>query len=138
MIIDASNAILGRMAVFSAKKLMEGEKVDIINAEKAVISGSPESVKQRFREKRARGDPIHGPFYPKMPDQIVRRAVRGMLPYKKTTGRDAYKKLKVYIGTPENVKGEAVRPESISADRLKCKRITINEISKELGANIRW
>ncbi len=38
MIIDANNMILGRLASFAAKKALLGEKIDVINCEKAVIS----------------------------------------------------------------------------------------------------
>ena len=81
MIIDATNLILGRMAAFAAKKALLGEKVDIINCEKAVVSGSKRDVLARYKQKRERTT-IKGPFFPKVADRFVRRTVRGMLPYK--------------------------------------------------------
>ncbi|RLI06236.1 50S ribosomal protein L13, partial [Candidatus Bathyarchaeota archaeon] len=38
-VIDASGLILGRMASIVAKRLLEGEQIEIVNAEKAVVSG---------------------------------------------------------------------------------------------------
>ena len=44
MIIDAKDLIAGRMGAFVAKQLLLGETVDIVNAEKAVISGKKNVV----------------------------------------------------------------------------------------------
>ena len=68
-----------------------------------------------------------------MPDRILRRVVRGMLPYKKDKGRKALKRLKVYISNPKNLKGEKI---SKTVDELKVKYVTLEEISKELGAKL--
>ena len=131
MIVDAQGAILGRLSSRVAKMLLKGEDIIIINAEKVVVSGNPKAVLKRFFERRERGTPLKGPFYPKYPDRILRRAIRGMLPYKKDRGRKALKRLKVYMNNPKNLKGEKI---SKSLDELKVKYITLEEISKELGA----
>lgn len=130
MIIDAEGAILGRLSSTVAKKLLKGEDIIIINAEKIVVSGNPKVSEKYFLEKRQRGDPYKGPFYPRYPDRIVFRVIRGMLPYKKQKGKNALKKLKVYIG-PNNMKGEKI---SKTSDDLRCKYTTLGEISKRLGA----
>ena len=39
MIINAENLILGRMTTYAAKKALQGEEVDIVNCEKAIITG---------------------------------------------------------------------------------------------------
>ena len=39
---------------------------------------------------------------------LVKRMIRGMLPYKTARGRAAYKRLKVYNGDP-GLKGEVLR-----------------------------
>ena len=44
IIVDATNQILGRLSSIVAKKLLEGYKVIIVNAEKAVVSGEPKRV----------------------------------------------------------------------------------------------
>ena len=134
MIIDATGAVMGRIASTAAKKLLIGEDVIIINAEKAIITGEKKMIFKRFMHKRERGDPKKGPFYPRYPDMIIRRVIRGMLPYKKAKGRAAIKKLKVYNGNPENHK----RAQKIvkSVDELKCKYITLQQLSQRMGAKV--
>jgi large subunit ribosomal protein L13 len=133
MIVDADNAILGRLATLIAKELLKGESIVVINSEKAVISGNPDAVFKRFFNKIKRGDPHKGPFYPKYPDRILKRVVRGMLPYKKDKGRKAFRRLRVFIGNPDNLKGERI---SKTSEDLKCKFTTIEDLCKELGAKL--
>ena len=132
LVIDADGAVLGRLASYVAKKLLKGEEVHIINAEKAIITGDPQTIIKKYLEKIQRGNPHHGPFFPRQPHRILRRAIRGMLPYKKAKGRNALKRLRVYVGVPENLKGvEIVRMK----EKKKCKFITLLELSKRIG---RW
>ncbi|MBU4245705.1 MAG: 50S ribosomal protein L13 [Nanoarchaeota archaeon] len=134
MIIDATDTILGRMASIVAKKALQGEEITIINAEKAVISGSHESVFMKYKFKNDVGDQIKGPFMSRMSDRLVRRVIRGMLPWHSSRGRAAFKKIHVFIGNPENVKG-AEKLKEISSSALKNLRyVHIEEISKHLGA----
>ena len=56
-IIDASNCILGRLASSIAKELLNGEEVHIINAERAVISGTKNRVFGEYIEKRKLNHP---------------------------------------------------------------------------------
>ena len=129
LIVNGEEQILGRLSSVVAKKLLDGEKVIILNAEKLVISGEPEVIKEEYKKRRARGDPHHGPYYPKTVVGIVRRSIRGMLP-KKKRGRDALKNLKIYKGNPLNKKGEKLVKEK---RELTCKSITVGGITKELG-----
>lgn len=132
MIIDARDAIVGRLASYAAKHLMKGESVEIINAERAIITGSPAEIESKFREKRERGSPQHGPFYPKSPDRILRRTIRGMLPYKQPKGRDAFRKLRVYVGIPEDLKGDKMA----FAEKQKavvCRFVRLGDMSKKMG-----
>ncbi len=133
MIIDAEDAILGRLASKISKDLLKGEQVIVINAEKTVISGNPKAVLERFKEKTKRGDPHKGPFYPKYPDKVFRRVVRGMLPFKRQRGRKAYRRLKVYTGNPEKLRGERVAK---SAEALRSKYLTLKDVCKKLGAKL--
>lgn len=138
MIIDATDLIVGRMATRVAKKAQLGEEIKIVNCEKAVITGKKGSVLARFKQKRDHGVPLKGPYYPRMPDRIVRRMIRGMLPYKQEKGAKAYKRVKCYIGIPVELEGQKI--ETIDeADVKKLKNLdyqTIGEISKKLGAKI--
>ena len=129
-IIDADGAILGRLASIVAKKLLLGEKVIVINAEKAIITGSKKRILERFREKRERGDPIKGPFYPVRPDKVFRRVVRGMLPRKKPRGREALRRLRVYIDNPQNLQGEKIGKR---LEDIRCKYMRLGEVCRLLG-----
>ena len=133
MIVDADGAILGRLATKVAKELLKGENIIVVNSEKIVVSGNSKAIFNKFREKRKRGDPHKGPFYPRYPDRILKRVVRGMLPYKKERGKRAFRKLKVYMGNPDDLKGEKV---SKTSDDLRCKFITLGQLCKKLGAKV--
>src|SRR3989344_866259 len=107
-VYDAENQILGRLSAVIARQLLKGEKGFVINCEKAVFSGNPKYTTSKYLQRVRRGDPKHGPFFPKTPDGIFRRAVRGMLPWKKSKGKDAFRNLKVFIGFPEEFKGKSL------------------------------
>ncbi len=110
-IIDANGALLGRLSTHMAKRLLNGEEIAIINAEKAIISGKKASIKEEYKIKRELGTYRKGPFFPRMPDRIVKRTVRGMIPYQTPHGRAAFKRLKCYIGIPKEFEG--LKAESI-------------------------
>lgn len=104
MIVDAERQIVGRLASYVAKKALIGEEVIVVNAEKAIISGRKESVLESERGKlriRNIGNPRRGPFHQKRPDKYLRRSIRGMLPWRKPRGREAFKRVMVYIGIPK-------------------------------------
>ncbi|MFC1754009.1 50S ribosomal protein L13 [Thermoproteota archaeon] len=138
MIIDATDSIIGRIATVAAKKALLGEKVNIVNCEKAVVTGSKENVFARFKQKRNMGVPLKGPYRPRMPDRMVRRIVRGMLPYKKDKGRQAFNKVMCYIGVPENLKSQSLDKikEADVSKMPSLKYVYIKDISKFLGAKI--
>ena len=138
MLIDATDLILGRMASHVAKSLLEGKEVTIVNAEKAVISGRRQatfSERDAWMEIRNLVNPRKGPFHPRRPDDLVRRTIRGMLPYKKPKGREAYRRLRVYVGVPPELEGREAR--SIAGAHLKRlgtrRFITVGELSRHLG-----
>ena len=134
-IIDASGAILGRLSTHAAKRLLNGEEVAVINSEKAIISGKKTAIKNRYKQKREVGTYRKGPFYPRMPDMIVKRTIRGMIPYQTPHGRTAFKRLKCYIGVPKEFEGKKF--ESIeSAEKQPVDYLTIEELSRSLGAKI--
>ena len=132
-VIDATDTILGRLASEVAKKALKGEEIVIVNAEKAVISGNKEFIFKKYLERRNRGTPQHGPFFPSRPDMIVRRAVRGMLPYKTQKGKEALKRVKVFISVPEEFKNIEAKKIGKQAKELKCEYIYVKELSKFLG-----
>ena len=105
-VIDASGCIMGRLASFTAKSLLNGDEVHIVNAEQAVISGNKDSIISEYVEKRQLNHPRKGPYYPRMPHLMLKRAVRGMIPYQKPRGREAFKRLRIDIGTPATLSDE--------------------------------
>ncbi len=135
IIIDATDKIAGRIGTFAAKKALMGEQVRIINSERAVITGKKSQVFDEFLRKRQRGTP-KGPHYPKRPDRILRRIIRGMVPFKKSRGKDAYRRIHCYVGVPqefENKKTADIKGSDIS--KLQRRRyVYLETISKRLGA----
>jgi len=138
MIIDANNAILGRLATVVTKKSLSGEKISVVNCENAVITGRKETVLTKYKQKFNRGIPAKGPFFPKTPDKFVRRVIRGMLPYKKEKGRLAFKNIKCYIGIPDEFKDKKINTiKEASIDKSKSLRYTtVKEICKHLGGKV--
>ncbi len=132
-VIDASDTILGRLATQVAKKALKGEEVVIVNSEKAVISGKKNYIFNKYLERRNRGTPQKGPFYPSRPDMIVRRTIRNMLPHKTERGRKALKNVNVFISVPEEFKKTDIKKIGKEASKLKCGYVYIEELSKYLG-----
>lgn len=133
-IINADGLILGRMASIIAKRLLKGEKLAVVNAEKAIISGKRKSKIREAKEFLEVGHPGKGPMHYRRPDRILRRTVRGMLPYKQSKGKQAYKRLRVFIGVPDELKNRELETiEEAQAKRLTCPYFTLGELAKEIG-----
>jgi large subunit ribosomal protein L13 len=138
-VIDANGLILGRLASIVAHRLLLGEQINIINAEKAIVSGSPETTVSKYKTMRRKGSKERGPYYPKRADMILRRTIRGMLPYKKAFGKAAFSRLRVYIGTPkELIDVEAEMLNGAHKSRLSTIKVTdLQKVSQRLGAKNR-
>jgi large subunit ribosomal protein L13 len=135
-LINADGLILGRMASNVAKRLLNGEKVIIVNAEKAIISGKKKSKVAEAKEFLEVGAPKRGPFHYRRPDRILRKTVRGMLPFKKPKGKTALKKLKVFISVPEDLKDQQmITLKEAQVEKLKGPYFTLAELAKEIGWN---
>jgi large subunit ribosomal protein L13 len=135
-LVNADGLIVGRMASKVAKKLLNGEEVIIVNAEKAVLSGKKKSKVAEAKEFLEVGAPMRGPFHYRRPDRMLRKTVRGMLPFKQPKGKQAYKKLKVFIGVPEDLKGQQmITLKEAQAAKLKGPFFTLAELAKEIGWN---
>ncbi len=137
VVINASGLVLGRLASVVAKRLLNGDRIIIVNAEKAKVSGNRKSVLGEAISKLGRrtlGAQWKGPKHPRRPDGIVRRTVRGMLPWKKQRGRDAYRRLKVYIGVPEELKGvEPQIPTEAKPKSIGVASVSVEDIAKGVG-----
>ena len=135
IIIDAKGLILGRMASNVAKRLLQGETIIILNAEKTAISGKKQQIVQEAKTFLEVGHPRKGPLHPRRPDRIVSRTVRGMLPRRKPKGVAAYKRLRVYLGAPLEFKDKEIQTiVEANADKLKSPYITVGELAKEIGS----
>ncbi|MBI4149041.1 50S ribosomal protein L13 [Candidatus Woesearchaeota archaeon] len=136
MIIDATDMLLGRMASYAAKAALLGQQVDIVNCEKAVISGRAKDIIAHYRQRRERGYPYKGPFFPKQSDRLVRRTVRGMIPYKKGRGSAAFDKVMCWKGVPEQFREKAMEklPALFHVDKLpNVQYMTVGELCMHLG-----
>lgn len=159
VVLDANNLVLGRLASETAKILLgkhtkisgldhEGkpvtvevkpdDQVYIINAEKCVITGDPKTTTKRYLSrihKKVLTNPRRGPFHARQPEEIVKRAVRGMIGWgKKPSGKTRYSKLRVFVAVPNRkIRDQAITFPHISADKTLSKRITVGELGRRLS-----
>src|SRR3990172_4156962 len=133
-LVNAEGLILGRMSSKVAKKLLNGEEVVIINAEKTVISGKKKSKILEAHVFLEVGAPARGPFHYRRPDRIVRKTVRGMLPIRQPKGKNAFARLRGFMGITEELKKNKTETftEAQSA-KLKGPSFTLGELAKEIG-----
>jgi large subunit ribosomal protein L13 len=111
-IIDASDKVLGRLAVEIARRLRgkhkpeftphvdTGDYIVVINAEKVRVTGRKAEQKMYYRHSQYPGSLKTTSFtklQKKFPTRIIEKAVKGMLP-KGPLGSAMYRKLKVYAG----------------------------------------
>lgn len=125
---------MGRLLAYCAKQALLGEKVDVVNCEKAVITGTRRFTIEKYKHALSRGT-YWGPHYPRRPDLFLKRIARGMIPYRVEKGELAMKRLMFYLGVPEEFKDkkmETVKPASISK-LPTLKYMTIQDLCHELG-----
>lgn len=136
VVINADGLILGRLCTHVAKRLLNGEEVVVVNAEKAVVSGRRAQLLEFYKHKRKRGKShlTKGPYYPRTADRIIKRSVRGMVEYRKPSGRAALKRLRVYLGVPEQLKKTKAETVEGAKKPHLTKYIYLEEITKELGS----
>ncbi len=138
VVVDATNCIAGRMCSHVSKLLLKGNKVAIVNAEKAMLSGNNRyktiDLYKEHLEINSVTNPINGPFHPRRPDTILTKMVRGMVPKRKSSGITAFKRLRVYIGVPEEMKG--AKMESFADSKItkpEAYYISVGDIAKQIG-----
>lgn len=130
-VVDADGLVLGRMASEVARHLRgkhkptytpnvdTGDHVIVVNASKVVLTankaetelihwhtGYPGGIRQR----------TVGDLRDKHPEELIRRAVRGMLP-KGTLGRQMLRKLKIYAGAEHPHSAQQPTPLAIDHAR---------------------
>jgi large subunit ribosomal protein L13 len=137
IVFDAENKVLGRIASAVAKRLLEGDTVAVVNAEKAIISGRKKVILERYKTRidlKEKANPEHSPYWSRRSDLLVKRIIRGMLPYRMPRGKAAYRRLRVFIGVPESLsKLKLVEIESKNPANMYVEHITIAELSRLLG-----
>jgi len=136
-VINAEGLVLGRMCTHVAKRLLNGEEIVIVNAERAVVSGRRAQLLEHYKHRRKRGKShlTKGPYYPRQADRIIKRSVRGMVEYRKSSGRAALKRLRVYLGVPkEFAKAKTETLESARKPHLS-RYVYLDEICKEMGSS---
>jgi len=121
--------------------LLENKNVIIVNAEKAVFLGEFKKVLEKWKswmEIRTLTNPRKGPFHHVRPDRFLKRRIRGMLPsyWKHKRSRVVYKRLKVYIGVPEQyAKASKILIKDAMIDPMsgKYKFVYLEDLCRELG-----
>ena len=125
-LVDAEGEVLGRLATQIAARLRgkhnpmftphvdSGDSVIVVNAEKIVLTGRKWAQKTYYRHSGYIGglkEITAKKLLEKQPEDLVRFAVKGMLP-KNRLGKTLLKKLKVYAGGSHP--HEAQKPESLT------------------------
>ncbi len=135
-IVNGEGLILGRMCSSIAKRVLKGESIIVVNAEKVVVSGKRQSKVAEAKEFLEVGAPERGPFHSRRPDRIVRKTVRGMIPWQQPKGKAAYKRLKVYLGVPSELKDATMETDKYAqASKLSGPHFTLGELAVEIGWN---
>jgi len=134
-IIDADGAILGRLASYVAENAMKGKDIVVVNAEKCVLTGNKDQIFEKYRERYERGSKDWGPHYPRMPDRLLRRVVKEMLPHRKPSGKEAFKRVDVYLSVPDDIeKSNIEKVRHILADELgRNNYLRLGDVSRHLG-----
>ncbi len=138
MIIDGKDLILGRLGTIVAKKTLLGEKVDIINCENIVITGKKDFLYSKYVRKMKQGIPSKGPFNYKTPERFVKRALRGMLPYKREKGKKAFSNIKCYRGIPEKFANEKIETfEAINVKKVpSLDFLKVKDLCRKIGGKV--
>jgi len=137
--IDATGHIAGRLCSEVASRILRGNRIVVLNAEKAVLSGKRDTVIAAWKQKLELGskvNPIYGPLHPRKPDNIMWRMVRGMVPKEKAKGTMGLKRLRVYIGVPSKYSAVTMtRLDDAMATRPLPMYTTILELARNIGWN---
>jgi|SRR3989344_2006005 len=131
IVLDASNAILGRLASHAAKQALLGKKVIIVNCSEAIVSGSRRNIIKEYQHLRKRGgSSLKGPNFPRESFRIVKRTVRGMLSYQSERGDQALKRVICYNSCPEQYSSLKKQIPIKTLD--KTKSVKLSDISRTI------
>ena len=131
IVVDAKGHMMGRLAAEVAKQLLSGQRVVIVRAEEALLSGILFTHRNNFLEflnKQSNTNPRHGgPYHFRAPSRLIWKAVKGMVPRKTQRGKAALERLKIFEGMPFpycNKKRQVV-PKAMRVVRLRPNRYYI-------------
>jgi large subunit ribosomal protein L13 len=137
IIVDGTNHIAGRLCSQVAKLLKNGNRVSIVNSENIMLSGSRKMIIDEYREFleiASITNPKFGPFHPRRPDTMITKMVRGMLPKKKPSGETSLKRLRVYLGVPNELKSKkTVQFENAKIRRASPYYMTLGDLGRMVG-----
>ncbi|MGC8567952.1 MAG: 50S ribosomal protein L13 [Candidatus Micrarchaeia archaeon] len=136
-VYDAKDEVLGRLSTKIAKALLNNKKVAVVNAKYAVISGDISYFIKKYQTRldlQEKENPEHSPYWSRRPDLLVKRVIRGMLPYRYPRGKAAFRNLKVFINVPEEFKdSQIIKVSAKNPHLLYTKFIYIKDLSERLG-----
>jgi large subunit ribosomal protein L13 len=130
-VIDADGLVLGRLSTEVARILRGkhkptfapnvdmGDHVIVVNASKIVLTADKAEKKIAYRHSGYPGglkQQNYTDLMEKKPTEVVRKAVRGMLP-KTTLGRQMLKKLKIYAGPDHPHAAQSPQPLTLEHAR---------------------
>lgn len=137
IVVDGTNCISGRLCSKVSKLLLQGNRVSVVNSEKVMVSGNKYEVIESYKkqlEVSSATNPIHGPFHPRRPDTIITRMIRGMVPKRKSSGIQSFKRLRVYIGVPEELKNSTMQTfDDAKITRQESFYISMGDVAKQIG-----
>ena len=124
IVVDARGHLLGRLASYVAKELLNGQKIIVVRCEQIMRSGSLFRNKLKYHEflnKTHNSNPKIGFSHYRSPSRIFWRTVRGMLPHKTARGAAALGRLKTFEGVPfpYDHKRRMVVPDALKIVRMK-------------------
>lgn len=140
-VIDLKDLIIGRASTHIAKRLLNGERIEVVNAEKAVIKGPRQKIIAKFKKRvdmAVVGNPHYGPQFSRMPDKIVRWAIRGMLPNVTRARKPALERLRVHIGIPKELEKQKAETIERAKNREKKNFLYLKELTEELGLKVHY
>ena len=137
IVVDGTNCVSGRLCSKVSKLLLQGNRVSVVNSEKVMVSGNKYEVIESYKDKlevSSVTNPIHGPFHPRRPDTIITKMIRGMVPKRKPSGMQAFKRLRVYIGVPDELKNSALRTfDDAKITKQQSFYISLGDVAKQIG-----
>jgi large subunit ribosomal protein L13 len=135
-LIDVEGCVLGRAASLISKRLLNGEAIDVINAEKALVS---EHSAEDYLIASKRGGRDWGPYMPKNAVLWFRRTIRGMVPRGIPRGTLAMRRFRAYEGVPTKYSGKpAEKLSAMKPAQTVHKYLTLKEFSiNKMGARVK-